>query len=382
MEAGSKVIDFPGILGSTAFAYADMRGFLSRARQKCYCFSSSMVPDMVVPRPEVVPTMVTTPAGNASPPPRIRRRTRTARDADDHAHNLSQWEQSYDQFSAGTFEGRLTELWLPRLQLFQESANQALHQSCAAWSDSLWFGLPAPHQAASRLDAQPVPGDTLLYRQGACQFELCTPQDCDLFGIVVDQDLLREHLTPLDEDISDLLGTGGTLKIAPTLYRRMIQTLEQALFESAPPGPAIADELQETVLDMLCAAMAQGILPTPDPHSSRIRHSRRIVQQARELVLSQASHRLSIADICRQLHVSRRSLQYSFQAVVGLSPLAYLRILKLNQVRRRLHDAQDFSGRVTQVATTWGFEHLGQFSQDYRRLFGECPSATLKHTRR
>ncbi|WP_322998529.1 helix-turn-helix domain-containing protein [Castellaniella sp.] len=323
--------------------------------------------------------MVTSSAGNASPPqPRIHRRSRTARDADDHAHNLSQWEQSYDQFSSGTFEGRLTELWLPRLQVFQESANQALHQSCAAWPDSLWFGLPAPHQATSRLDAQPIPGHTVLFRPGACEFELSTPQDYDIFGIVVDQDLLREHLTPLDEDACGRLNEGGTLKITPDLYRHMIQTLGRALFEPQPPDTA-AEDLQETVLDLLCTALTQGARPALDPHYSRIRHSRQIVQQAREMVLSQANHRLSIADICRQLHISRRTLQYSFQAVVGLSPLAYLRILKLNQVRRRLHNAQDFSSRVTQVATTWGFEHLGQFSQDYRRLFGECPSATLKH---
>ncbi|MGB6241702.1 MAG: helix-turn-helix domain-containing protein [Castellaniella sp.] len=327
--------------------------------------------------------MVTFPAGDPPPPPpplRFHRRTRTARDADDHAHNLSQWEQSYDQFSSGSFQGQLTELWLPRLQLFQESANQALHQSCAAWSDSLWFGLPAPHPAISRLDAQPIPGHTLLFRPGARQFELCTPQDYDIFGIVVDQDLLREHLTPLDEDACDRLGEGGTLTLSPALYQHMIHTLGQALFapQSAHTAPT-ADELQETVLDLLCTAMTQGNRPTPDPHYSRIRHNRQIVQQARELVLAQASHRLSITDICRQLHVSRRTLQYSFQAVVGLSPLAYLRILKLNQVRRRLHNTQDFSSRVTQVATTWGFEHLGQFSQDYRRLFGECPSATLKH---
>lgn len=328
--------------------------------------------------------MVTFSTGNTSPPQsRLHRRTRTACDADDHAHNLSQWEQSYDQFSSGSFQGRLTELWLPRLQLFQESANQALHQSCAAWSDSLWFGLPAPHREVSRLDAQPIPNHTLLFRPGAREFELCTPQNYDILGIVVDQDLLREHLTPLDEDACNKLGEGGTLTLAPGLYQHMIQTLRQALFEPQQPpnAAAAADALQETVLDLLCTAMTQGNRPAPDPHYSRIRHNRQIVQQARELVLAQAGNRLSITDICRQLHVSRRTLQYSFQAVVGLSPLAYLRTLKLNQVRRRLHNTQDYSSRVTQVATHWGFEHLGQFSQDYRRLFGECPSATLKHIR-
>ncbi|WP_322996308.1 helix-turn-helix domain-containing protein [Castellaniella sp.] len=313
-------------------------------------------------------------------PHRARRRTRTARDADDHAHNLSQWEQSYDQFSSGCFEGQLTELWLPNLQLFQESANQALHQSCAAWADSLWFGLPTPHSALSRLDAQPIPDDTLLFRPGGRQFELSTPKDYDIFGIVINQELLRAHIPPEDSQITDLLQEGGTLNIAPDLYRKMLHTLKQALFATGEHHADISpDDLQESILELLCTALSQGVQPPTGAHYSRIRHSRQIVQQARDLVLSQANQRLSIAEICRHLHISRRALQYSFQTVVGLSPLAYLRILKLNQVRRKLHNAQDISGRVTQVATTWGFEHLGQFSQDYRQLFGETPSATLRN---
>jgi len=30
------------------------------------------------------------------------------------------------------------------------------------------------------------------------------------------------------------------------------------------------------------------------------------------------------------------------------------------------------------VANAWGFWHMGQFARDYRRLFGELPSDTLR----
>ncbi|WP_458372700.1 helix-turn-helix domain-containing protein [Pseudomonas veronii] len=32
---------------------------------------------------------------------------------------------------------------------------------------------------------------------------------------------------------------------------------------------------------------------------------------------------------------------------------------------------------VTAVAFRWGFNHLGHFTTDYKRRFGESPSATL-----
>lgn len=64
-------------------------------------------------------------------------RKRQAWDADEHAHNLSCWDQTYDQLSPGAFAGSVTELWLPKTQIFVETANQTLRQSCAAWAHSI-----------------------------------------------------------------------------------------------------------------------------------------------------------------------------------------------------------------------------------------------------
>jgi AraC family ethanolamine operon transcriptional activator len=77
--------------------------------------------------------------------------------------------------------------------------------------------------------------------------------------------------------------------------------------------------------------------------------------------------------------VSRRTLQYSFQDVLQMSPVAYLRALRLNGVRRDLQAAGD--APVGDVAARWGFWHLSRFAADYRRLFGERPSDTRRQAR-
>jgi AraC-like DNA-binding protein len=33
---------------------------------------------------------------------------------------------------------------------------------------------------------------------------------------------------------------------------------------------------------------------------------------------------------------------------------------------------------VNEIAARWGFDHAGNFAADYRRLFGELPSQTLR----
>jgi AraC family ethanolamine operon transcriptional activator len=49
--------------------------------------------------------------------------------------------------------------------------------------------------------------------------------------------------------------------------------------------------------------------------------------------------------------------------------------VRLNGVRRELRST---AATVQDAAARWGFWHLGQFSRDYKRQFGELPSQTLK----
>lgn len=85
----------------------------------------------------------------------------------------------------------------------------------------------------------------------------------------------------------------------------------------------------------------------------------------------------TVVEICRRVGVSERSLQYAFLAYVNCSPQAYLRMCRLNRVRATLRAADPRLTTVTDVATRFGFFHLGRFAQNYRRVFGELPSATL-----
>jgi AraC family transcriptional regulator, ethanolamine operon transcriptional activator len=74
--------------------------------------------------------------------------------------------------------------------------------------------------------------------------------------------------------------------------------------------------------------------------------------------------------------VSERELRRAFAAAYGVSPARFLRLRRLHLARSRLRDGP--AGTVTDVAVDLGFFDLGRFAGDYRLLFGEFPSATLK----
>jgi transcriptional regulator GlxA family with amidase domain len=85
-----------------------------------------------------------------------------------------------------------------------------------------------------------------------------------------------------------------------------------------------------------------------------------------------------IEDICRAVHVGRRTLLRAFRAVCRDTPSHYLHALRLRTARQMLASADPMSTSVTEVATQCGFAELGRFAAVYRSAFGEYPSATLR----
>lgn len=74
----------------------------------------------------------------------------------------------------------------------------------------------------------------------------------------------------------------------------------------------------------------------------------KVVTAARELVLSRPESMIGVTEICRAIGVSRRTLQYCFQYILGISPAAFLRFVRLSGARR----IGAFGTSATSPATT------------------------------
>jgi transcriptional regulator GlxA family with amidase domain len=82
-------------------------------------------------------------------------------------------------------------------------------------------------------------------------------------------------------------------------------------------------------------------------------------------------------EVCQLLGVSYRTLYEAFMLTRGESPALYLKRRRLMMAHQVLSNAGSEAPLVKTVALDHGFWHFGNFSQDYRKLFGETPSETL-----
>jgi AraC family ethanolamine operon transcriptional activator len=112
--------------------------------------------------------------------------------------------------------------------------------------------------------------------------------------------------------------------------------------------------------------------------SSRLSGVRRVI----DYLHCYANEVPTIPELCKIAKLSERNLQYAFKEYLGVTPIRYLRLLRLNGVRRDLLISHPKENRIVDVALNWGFIELGRFAGEYRQLFQELPSATLSNLNR
>lgn len=168
------------------------------------------------------------------------------------------------------------------------------------------------------------------------------------------------------------------VQVAPATWRRMRQTLSEAgaLLRDHPrlaDMPPIRNALQHGLTEAFAHAALESDGGAPVPgflHARVVKAAEDFLHAHPDMLL------LHVADLCQAAAVSERTLRNAFNEAFGMGPIRYLRIRRLNQVRRLLLTPLDDVTSVTEAAMRYEFFDLGRFARDYRRLFGEKPSET------
>src|SRR5262245_9800848 len=87
---------------------------------------------------------------------------------------------------------------------------------------------------------------------------------------------------------------------------------------------------------------------------------------------------MTLPQICSSVGVPERTLRACCTGFLGMGPVSYHRLRRLNLVRAALLCADPSLTRVATAARRYGFLELGRFAAAYKAAFGETPSATLR----
>lgn len=287
-------------------------------------------------------------------------------DATEHAQRLDGWQQESSQIEVGCFAGEIVDVASHEVRLFRESANLGLHQQMH-FPESQWHLVIPIRWSNSDL----FNSDAVTVLPSCDQFWSIAPSNYDL--LVVSLDRGRHAWLGRDEHrLRRLEIPRALLNQVRGQWQGMTDFLRQR-----PPHELMTSTLQQSLIHQLDDSIELLLSEcelTFEPDISNYRTRRYIVERCQALMRRQPENPPSLMALCEQLKISRRTLQYSFQAEVGQSPVNYLRALRLNAVRRSL--LQDPTQRLADAAASQGFFHQSYFCREYQRLFQELPSAT------
>lgn len=301
-------------------------------------------------------------------------------DVDEQAASMHGWNQRYEQLSAGRFDGVVDELRVGPAQVFAESANQVVMQVGHMSPDRLSIALVRTDGAPGWYCGHRLTGEHLIGISSQGDFDLVASANMQILALSVDTQALRTLAAQLDGPDAELPEVPTELHPPPTVLNQMRALLGTALSlgQDITLGGGHAAARRMLVLS-LCGALldciGHGTATSALPASAASR--RRIVGRARQYMQDHAHEVIAMPDICQAIGTSRRALQYAFEEVMQISPVTYLRTMRLNRVRSELRQCPA-STTVGDVAARWGFWHPSRFASEYKALFGELPSATRK----
>jgi AraC-like DNA-binding protein len=171
-----------------------------------------------------------------------------------------------------------------------------------------------------------------------------------------------------------------TIRPAPALMARL-RSLHKSACQLAKNKPralahrATATSLEQQLEHALVACLAET--PAKASGSPAGCHSQ-IIARFEEFLAARRYEPVYLGEICGAVGVSERTLRTCCHEHLGIGPIHYLWLRRMHLARRALLGAGCTVKSVTEIATTFGFWELGRFSVEYRKLFGELPSATLK----
>ncbi|WP_194455864.1 helix-turn-helix transcriptional regulator [Bradyrhizobium sp. CCBAU 53421] len=195
---------------------------------------------------------------------------------------------------------------------------------------------------------------------------------------------------PLDQ----LASSGAVLTARPILPPRSTRLLHPcgadlsrflSLFRHAchlarPAGklierPEVARALEQEMLHAVIHCLAGDGMED----SSRTRSNHTALMTRFETALHKSVDRkVTLPDLCDEIGVAERTLRMCCREFLGVSPMRYLLLRRLNSARAALRRADPSTASVASIAREHQFIELGRFAATYRAAFGEAPLTTLQ----
>lgn len=288
--------------------------------------------------------------------------------------------REYTQLQSGDFSASATEISLSNVQVMKESMSIGCRIEAAPADCFLPFAFVSPKLDPYQFCGSNPTNHAIIQASGGL-WELLFKNSLEYLCTVFQRDYFIENYELLK----------GAPPPQQLLSSRISQTTMQLTFEYTTGINLVMQRLiaspqllnNPDIQRLFCAHLLQLTINALTPSISEPicfkPQSKR--QQGVDVVIDYIKHNAHLLPdmqmLCQVAQLSERTLQYGFMERIGMTPIQYLRIIRLNKAHFALLNAHKKQTNVANIALDWGFVEFGRFAKDYKNLFKELPSHTL-----
>lgn len=288
------------------------------------------------------------------------------------------WDLDFRQLETGKLAASVKAISLEKGMVLDVNFNRAFHQVGCAPETQMTFGIPGADVRNLNWCSRNVQGGSLLNFNLAGGFEGVSCAGFNGFTFAFDSGALQAFAAKLGmhEDLKTLVrGKSHWRSDSVITLSRRLRGLSQYLHSERDDvlrqcSTVLNEEVPTVLLSLLSEDSASRDISDSNSRKLLLKKSLGILQQADNLPIR-------VSDLCAQVGTSLSTLKRIFTDEFGMPPKAYIRARCLSACRDDLSKLPPDTV-IADVANNWGFWHMGQFAADYRKMFGELPSHTLR----
>ncbi|MFA9420974.1 MAG: helix-turn-helix domain-containing protein [Gammaproteobacteria bacterium] len=288
------------------------------------------------------------------------------------------WDLDYRILDTGDFEFSLYSEGIDGFQIDLEIWSRSIEVCGTSPDDSFSFVMPAYEDTSFLSRGKLVDARGLAIYEPGSDLHAVIGEARALLAVSIDKNLICDHAGgALGERLT---GINANHLVLPEPVE-MPRMLRANLIGAALSG-AISRETSSTwIRDEIMLGIATILLDGGVNRTSPGKEARyRIARLAQDIMLRDLGDPPTLLMVCEELEVSERTLFYAFTDIFGTTPKAFLRIQRL-QACRKLIGLDNPNDNITGIMTRFGFYDAGHFAKDYRNVYGELPSDTLRSSR-
>ncbi len=295
------------------------------------------------------------------------------------ARTVGRWDVEYQQVGRGPLSAPLALSFYGRVMLSDQSFNRSVICQGAPPQRAIAVILPSRHNARNGIyKGQEVEACDAVAMRSPSEGFLRTPEAFRFHTITIPEGLLGEMLESYARvELASVLSGSKVLRLSPERLSRLHGLLASRTDPAfAVPGSETGLEVEQEVLQLVAESLMGPSLENQKSDAPRKRAE--YVREARARIDEGLSGDVILSEVAGSLGICLRTLETAFLEVLGMRPVEYVRNRRLHRVREQLLRREGAEGGLGKVAWEFGLRHQGYFSRDYRRLFGELPSETVR----